>query len=653
MNRKNWTLTPFFIIFAILMFCMSFISVRYNPYLSIAEFGISLLSLLFVLLMNFRFSSYIRKIVRSAVKRTEKIDHEYLENFHFPVVVVGTHDDIVWCNSLFINNICKGKDPLTNDIKNHICGHELSDFLEEKPVKIKLFDKYYRVYGNVAQSATILYYIDDTYYRNVENEFRNKKGSVAIVLFDNAEDFDTDSDGETEGEILLAVEKTVQKWALDTKSLYSKLSPTRYMIIFEEKSLAKISDEKFKILDEIRNIKLNGKSATISIGIGRGQNTLRESDLAAKKALEMALGRGGDQVAIAVKDDYEFFGGVSKGVEKRSKVRTRTFAGNIKNAVRKADNIMLMGHNFSDLDCVGASIGLFSTITKSLNKKETYIVCNEEKSSAKQLIAEAKENGFGNAFLSVQEALRKINNNTLLIILDTHIGTFIESEEIYDKCKNVIVIDHHRKMVNFIKNALIFFHEPTASSTCEMVTELIGYIGDDYLSAFEASALLAGITLDTKNFVIKTGVRTFEAAAYLKQKGADTVDVKRLFSGGIETYKEKAKIVSRAKIVDNFAVAYADDDMENIRVVSSQAADDLLSVGGVFASFVIYRIDSETIGISARSYGKTNVQVIMEEMGGGGHLTMAACQIKVDDKEEAEYMLMSIIKKLRKKGILK
>ncbi len=644
MNRKSWTLTPLFIIFALLMFCMSFISVRYNPYLSAAEFGISLIALVIVIVMNFKFSSYIRKIVKGAVQLTEDGNRTYLEDFSFPVVVVGTHDDIVWCNSSFVINLCKGRDPIGSSIKYYILNKDLHQFIGGKPVKIQLGDKFYRVYGNAAKESTILYYIDDTYYRNIERDFNNKKTSAAIVLFDNSEDFDTDSDGETQGEILLAVERTVQKWAADTKTVCFKLSSTRFMLIFEERVLREIIDNKFEILESIRKIKLNGKNATISIGIGRGKDTLRESDMEARKALEMALGRGGDQVAISVNGEYEFFGGVSKGVEKRSKVRTRTFANNIMRTIKSSHNVILMGHNFSDLDCVGAAIGLYSTITKSLGK-EAYIACDTKKSLAKGLIEDSFNNGLEDAFLNPCDAVKKVNDDTLLIVLDTHISSFLDDEGIYDKCKKVIVIDHHRKMVNFIKNALIFFHEPTASSTCEMVSELIGYMGDDYLSSFEAEALLSGIMLDTKNFVIKTGVRTFEAAAYLKQKGADTVSVKRLFAGDIDAYRDKSRIVSRAKIIGHNAIAYAEDDMNNRRVVSSQAADDLLGVESVYASFVLFRIDNETIGISARSYGKINVQLIMEELGGGGHLTMAACQLKVNDINDAENLLMSAIKK--------
>jgi c-di-AMP phosphodiesterase-like protein len=594
--------------------------------------------------MNFRFRNYIRKIIKSTFQSTGDVDKMYLENFSFPIAVVGTHEDIVWCNSKFIADICKGRDTIGCKVDAYSGNKDLGDFIGEKPVKLQIGNKYYRVYGNPAKEATILYYIDDTYYRTIEREFNNKKTSVAIVLFDNAEDFDINSDGGAQGEVLLAVDKVIQKWAVDNNALCCKLSSIRYMIIFEDKILREIISNKFSVLEEIRQIKYDGKIATISIGIGRGKDTLRESDLDARKALDMALGRGGDQVALSVNNEYEFFGGVSNGVEKRSKVRTRTFANNIKTAIKSSGNIILMGHNFSDLDCVGAAVGLHSTITKSLGK-EAYIACKIEKSLAKPLIDECIQNGMGNAFISPEEALKKINDNTLLIVVDTHISSFLESPEIYNKCKKVIVIDHHRKMVNFISNALIFFHEPTASSACEMVSELIGYMGDDYLSRNEAEAMLAGIMLDTKNFVVKTGVRTFEAAAYLKQKGADTIDVKRLFAGDINEYRDKALIVSGAKIMGYNAIAFADDDMENVRVVASQAADELLGVVDVHASFVLYRIDKDTIGISARSYGKVNVQLIMEELGGGGHLTMSACQLNVSDFASAEEMLIKAIKK--------
>lgn len=638
--------------FAVLMCLMSFISIRYNVYLFIVEFVVSLASLAFVLIMNLKFRKYVRGLIKGAVERTADVDKIYLENFDFPIVIVGPHNDIIWTNSSFTNVLSKGKDPIGYKIDTYIGTRRLRDFISKKPIKLKLNDKYFRVFGNLSKETTVLYYIDDTYYRNIENDFYNKKASVAFVLFDNADDFDTDSDGETEGEILLAVERTVQKWASENNAMYTKISPTRYMLIFEESAIKEITEGKFKILDTIRDIKLEGKSATVSIGIGRGKDSIRESDMAAKKALEMALGRGGDQVAVSINDEYEFYGGVSAGVEKRSKVRTRTFAGNIKNTILKADNVILMGHNYSDLDCVGASIGMYSTITKSLNKT-AYIVCNERTSNARQLIDSAKANGLENAFITPAEGLKKINNGTLLIILDTHISTFIESKEIYEKCKKVIVIDHHRKMVNFINNALIFFHEPLASSACEMVSEIISYIGDDYLSGFEAGALLAGIMLDTKNFVIKTGVRTFEAAAYLKQKGANTINVKRLFSGDIEAYRTKSEIVCNAKVMDTIAISHANDGVQNVRVVAAQAADELLSFEGVNSSFVIFRIDSKTVGISARSYGKLNVQVVMEALGGGGHLTMAACQLEVENQEIAENMLIAKIKELRKKGILK
>lgn len=645
MNHKKWTLMPIFVTIAVLMLGMSIISARYNPYLSIIEMTASVAALMFVVISHIKLRSYIRRIMKSAMYKTDRADSEYLENFSFPVVVVGEYDDIVWCNSHFMNDVCEGKDPTGNKISFFSDGRKLKEYVSKKPVKRRIGNKDYRIFGNIAGEATILYFIDDTYFKSIEREYFNKKAAVALVVFDNADDFDNDSDGETQGEIVLAVDKVLQKWAADCNALCCKLSSTRYMMILEDHILREIINSKFPVLEEIRSIHMDKKYATISIGISRGKGTLRENDLEARKALEMALGRGGDQAAISVNGEYEFFGGVSKGVEKRSKVRTRTFAGNILTEIKNASNVILMGHHYSDLDCVGAAVGMYSTIKKTLGK-DAWIACDIETSMARPLIDECIEENGEDMFLSPEEALKRVNDKTLLIILDTHISTFVESAEIYSNCKKIIVIDHHRKMVNFISNALIFFHEPTASSACEMVTELIGYLGDTGLSKLDAEALLSGIMLDTKHFVIKTGVRTFEAAAYLKQKGADTIEVKRLFSGDIDEYREKAKIVSQAKIIGFNAISVVDnDDINNIRVISSQAADELLGVVGVHASFVIYRISKEQIGISARSYGKVNVQLIMEELGGGGHLTMAACQLKISDMAEAEVMLVNAITK--------
>ncbi len=319
----------------------------------------------------------------------------------------------------------------------------------------------------------------------------------------------------------------------------------------------------------IREIKAGDRgSATVSIGIGRGAPTLSEGERWARQALDMALGRGGDQVAIKQKNDsYEFFGGLSKGIEKRDKVRTRVIAATLSDHIKASDQVLVMGHKFSDLDCIGAAVGMYSAVTKGL-KKPAFIVVRKAQSLAGPLIESMeKANPEEEIFISPEEAMQRLASKTLLVVVDTHSQDFVESTDVLNKAERIVVIDHHRMMVKHIENAIIFYHEPYASSASEMVAELVQYIGENTLSRLEAEALLAGIMLDTKSFVLKTGVRTFEASAYLRRRGADTVEVKRMFSNSIDTYKAKYQLVSGAEIYNNCAIACAEEEICRIFVL--------------------------------------------------------------------------------------
>ena len=355
----------------------------------------------------------------------------------------------------------------------------------------------------------------------------------------------------------------------------------------------------------------------------------------------MALGRGGDQVAVIKDNSYEFFGGTAAAAEKVSKVRMRVIANAISRAIADCDKIYIMGHRFSDLDCLGAAIGFQCIMEKSF-RRFSKVVVNKETSMAKQLISYTEERLSENIFITPDEAIRGITPRTLLIIVDTHIKSSVESRELYEKCKRVIVIDHHRKAVNYIDNALVFCHEPSASSASEMCSEIISYLDDKSLGYVQADALLAGIMLDTKNFVIKTGVRTFEAAAYLRKKGANTLTVKEMFSDNIETYREKVDIVCKVKTYRACAISTSEKKSSDVRLAAAQAADEMLTLQGVNASFVIFE-DNNKINISARSYGRIKVQIIMEQLGGGGHQTMAAAQLENITKIEAHQKLIDVI----------
>ena len=430
---------------------------------------------------------------------------------------------------------------------------------------------------------------------------------------------------------------------MSMNGFYKKLEKNdRYLVVFEERNMQKLIEQKFKILETIKNIKMKEVSgATISIGIGHRGKTFKDCELLARRALDMALGRGGDQAAVNDGETYEFFGGTSKGFEKRDKVRTRVISAALEEQIRDSENVIIMGHRFSDLDAVGAAVGMWSAVRKNLDV-DVFIVINKKQSLAGSIISNIEKSGLLDVFIDEKTALNEITEKTLLIVIDTHSPSFLESYDVYKKCKRVVVIDHHRMMVNHIDNAVIFYHEPYASSASEMVAELLQYLGSDTLSRLEAEALLAGIMLDTKNFVLRTGVRTFEAAAFLRSKGADTVEVKRLFSNSISTYKTKYKLVSEAEIFNSYAIACAEEESSDIRIAAAQAADELLGIENVKASFVMFPTGN-TINISARSLGDVNVQVLMEKLGGGGHQTMAAAQLENTTMEAARERLVSTV----------
>ncbi len=621
---------------------MSCISYRYNRYLCYTELAVSIISAVIVFFVAVRFKRYLKSTLSHSLKSISEADTKCLGYYKMPVAIVGKKGEIIWNNPRFSSELCSGRNPLGESASPYINDESIEYMADMGQADACISGKYYTIYCVKTRAGYVLQYIDNTYFRNAIKEFRDAQPAVALVLFDNKDDFLNDNEEES-ARIVLSVESTLQRWASSCNALYKKLSGSRYMVVMGNAELEKCTRDKFPILKEIRHIKLGSREATVSIGVGYASKSLKECEKKARTALDMALGRGGDQVAVMKdKDSYEFFGGISSGVEKLSKVRTRVISNTLAKAINESDRVLIMGHRFSDLDCVGASVGMQRVIEKTF-KKSARIVIDEKRSMASALVNYVKQNRPGEDIFIAPGEVKGITPKTLLIILDTHTQDFLESSEVYDKCSRVVVIDHHRKMVNFIKNALVLCIEPTASSASEMCTEIISYMGDQDLTEIEAEALLAGIVLDTKNFVMKTGVRTFEAAAYLRKKSANTVTVKRFFSENIETYREKYNIVSNARLVDGCAISATESRIDNIRLVSAQAADELLMITDVYASFVLFKTDSLCVNISARSYGKINVQLIMERIGGGGHQNMAAAQLKDVDMEEAEKTLVKAI----------
>lgn len=591
-----------------------------------------------VLIGGFAIGKLIQ-VTRKTFQYYARIDDELESKMHmsvhsFPMsaVIIDSAGRIVWTNGKFTEEFpdcCEYGMELSN-----ITDIPSADFFTDDGITVRYKDSVYKVFAripdeNEAKELTLLFFKNITDITALETEKKLSQPVVILFMVDGYEELISGCLESEKAHVSVQIDKLLEDFAGQTTGVLRKNASDRFIAVIEERHLQEILRNKVEILDKAREIFVNDRlNVTMSIGIGRTGKTLKESEQFARQALEMALGRGGDQAAVKTDNGFEFYGGVSKGVERHTKVKTRIIANSLLELVDNADKIFIMGHKYSDLDSVGSSVGLTCAI-RNLGKS-AWAVCDYSTSLAKVLIDRFPHvDGEEPLFTEPADAMEEMTDNSLLIICDTHNPLIIESKELYEKAKKVVVIDHHRKMVNYIDNAVIFHHEPYASSASEMVTELIQYFGEaGKLRAVQAECLLAGIMLDTKNFVMKTGVRTFEAAAVLRKMGADTITVKKMFSSSIDSYKRKTQIVAEAEIYRKCAIAPCDFYADDLRIVAPQAADELLTIKNVDASFVLFKTMSNEISISARSMGNLNVQLIMEALGGGGHQTMAGAQLK-------------------------
>lgn len=591
-----------------------------------------------VLIGGFAIGKLIQ-VTRKTFQYYARIDDELESKMHmsvhsFPMsaVIIDSAGRIVWTNGKFTKEFpdcCEYGMELSN-----ITDIPPADFFTDDGITVRYKDSVYKVFARIpdedeAKELTLLFFKNITDITALETEKKLSQPVVILFMVDGYEELISGCLESEKAHVSVQIDKLLEDFAGQTTGVLRKNASDRFIAVIEERHLQEILRNKVEILDKAREIFVNDRlNVTMSIGIGRTGKTLKESEQFARQALEMALGRGGDQAAVKTDNGFEFYGGVSKGVERHTKVKTRIIANSLLELVDNADKIFIMGHKYSDLDSVGSSVGLTCAI-RNLGKS-AWAVCDYSTSLAKVLIDRFPHvDGEEPLFTEPADAMEELTDNSLLIICDTHNPLIIESKELYEKAKKVVVIDHHRKMVNYIDNAVIFHHEPYASSASEMVTELIQYFGEaGKLRAVQAECLLAGIMLDTKNFVMKTGVRTFEAAAVLRKMGADTITVKKMFSSSIDSYKRKTQIVAEAEIYRKCAIAPCDFYADDLRIVAPQAADELLTIKNVDASFVLFKTMSNEISISARSMGNLNVQLIMEALGGGGHQTMAGAQLK-------------------------
>ena len=572
-----------------------------------------------------------KRLIAKMSTQVTKTERDSLLNFPAPVIIIDEDGIIVWYNKLFGKQVYTQEEAYGIKI-SEIMNIDMDKVFTDEGDLICIDKKFYRttaVHNNTAGSLTLIYFDNVTDYIDLEFESRQSHKSVIIIMIDNYEDLLSGLKESEKAHALVEIEKMIENLMDGTTAVSKKISNDKFWIVMEERYLSKIIENRFKILEEARGISVGErKNVTLSIGVGSNCTNLAESENYAQKALEMCLGRGGDQAAVKTENGYEFFGGVSNGVEKHTKVKTRMVAQALLDTVNAHSRVLIMGHRYGDLDSIGAATGMCSALRKM--NKDAYVVVDFENNLAKPLVTYVSDNDINNYYITPEDGLSKLDDDTLLIVVDTHNPDLVESREILDRAKYTVVIDHHRLMVKSIENTVLFYHEPIASSASEMVAELIEYFGSSAkISSTVAEALLSGIMLDTKNFVLRTGVRTFEAAAFLRKMGADTVAVKKMFSNSIETYQQKSDLINSAEIYHKCAITYTDQTFPNIRISASQAADELLGISDVNASFVVYK-NNDRINISARSLGTYNVQIIMESLGGGGHLTMAATQMDTD-----------------------
>ena len=567
----------------------------------------------------------------------DKLAKNTMVNSPFPLVIAETNGNMIWKSNKFtqefanidINNILGD---LLKQIKLEIENNEEST---EQSIhkELEIGNKIYEILGRYTKSKEeyicTIYFIDETKCVELEKEYHNSQICVGLIMIDNFEEVNQRISDEDKPLLTAQIEKTIYDWASEFQGLVVKAERDTFVCIFEQRYLAELEEKKFNILDTIKELELSDKiQITLSISVSTEGDSNYQKYKSAQAGLDIALGRGGDQTVVRENGKYQFFGGRTQELEKRTKVKARIVSHALQELMQEAKNVMIMGHTNGDIDSMGASMGLYR-LAKSLNV-EAYIVNNSTGISLENFMEAAKEEKeYQEVIINKAEALSKISAETLLIIVDTHKRSYVEVPELLEETGKIAIIDHHRKSPDFIEEAILTFHEVYASSACELVTEILEYAPKEIeLTTIEAEALYAGIMMDTKNFTFKTGVRTFEAAAYLRKCGIDIIRVKKWFQSDLKTYTKISKIIDNAEIInDTIGISIYDENDKDANVICAKAADELLTISDITASFVIGKL-GDKVCISGRSIGDINVQIILEKLGGGGHITLAGAQVE-------------------------
>lgn len=580
---------------------------------------------------------------------TQEASRYAVLNLPIPMVIVDDAGMILWYNSQ-MHAVVGGKEILDRPIDGVIVGFNYEKrFGEVYEREIKVNDKYYRVESlkvdneqQKAKSLRVVIFLDVTPYRQLKGMYADERIVIALLQVDNYEDVMNETKEDKRPFVVAEIDKKINLWASRMNGLIKKYDKDKYLVIFEHKYLANLEAKKFSILDDVREIEVGNRiMPTLSIGIAISGNGPSKTEENAFSALELALGRGGDQAVIRRSGDFDFYGGKTKAVEKRNKVKARIIAHALRPIIDDSKRIFIMGHKFADMDSFGASVGIYRACLS--RGKEAYIVLEDVNESIKQIYLKFSTDA-NYRFIKPEDAIDGYDDDDLLVIVDTHRPNFTESPELVQRASRKVLFDHHRRGKEFIEGALLTYLEPYASSTSELVTEVLQYMEKKMvLEKHEAEALLAGIVVDTKNFSVKTGVRTFESAALLRRFDADTTEVKKLFQDDLGTFVARSNIVSNAETLGNkIALSATDEEIPNARLIAAQGADSLLNIRGVRCSFVIVK-EKGIVFVSSRSLGDVNVQLIMEHIGGGGHMTVAGAQFHGKSVGEVREILLDAI----------
>ncbi len=638
MNRKiSKLLQPSVQLYFVILILFALASALFSIPLAVLEAVVVLILGLYTRTSGHKRRREITKYIENITGNVDVATKDTMVNSPLPMVIFRPEsDDIIWTNDRFLRLTGDREHLFDAKLSSVVPGFDTRWLLEGKnecPDHVSFCGRRFVVYGHLVRTGdkgggflATTYWVDVTELCETRDKYLASRPVMAVLLLDNYEDLMKNLTENERSAIYSEINARLDAWVADTHGMLRRVERDRYYYIFEEQYLARFIEKKFDILDTIRQVSNpSGIAATFSIGVGKDGGSFQELMQFANLSIEMALSRGGDQAVVRNQFTFEFYGGRSKETEKRTKVKSRVMANALSALVADSSQVFIMGHKSPDNDCMGAAAGVCAIARKK--GVPAHIIREAGSPPAKVLMDKlAHLEEYQDCFLSAQEALLLADNRSLVVVVDTNRPEQVQSLDLVQSCNRVAVIDHHRRAATYIEGAALNYHEPYASSASELVTELLQYIADPTdLTRAEAEALLAGIVLDTKNFTMRTGGRTFEAAAFLRWAGADTAEVKKLFQNDLEGTIAKYAIIQNAKLYrEKIAIAVVDHTVG--RIVAAQAADELLNIIGIDTSFVLYP-DGERVIISARSMGDTNVQVILEKLGGGGNAAAAGGQI--------------------------